>query len=752
MQELIKLVTDFYSNVFLPRLTLAIIVIVLLQPLNIIRITNSLEIYPTSPFFLNQAYAQTSPQLQLGNTKDDACIPGSLPYISLIMNVIHRNQEGSLGNPTSNITKILGNSSHQENNSTTINATSFGIDNDDTIMQNKSIEADAKYYQNFETGAIYWTLDTGAHVVHGDIYSKWNELGLERGFLGFPVSSVMYTQDKDATFVLFEGGAIYLGPLTGAHEIHGLIFEKWKIMGAEGSFLGYPITDEISLSEGRGAISYFQGGAIVFTKEAGTFAVPSEDFTDYFQSNSTQELLVVNETTATETKVNEDIEFEPVFEGIDLPTSMAFLDSEDIVILEKNKGTVKRFVNGSMMKEPLLDVNVATRGERGMLGIAIAKEFRGNDPSVVRDSDNINTSDTKRAEAIIHSQQSSNETRTYVFLYFTEARTKDTGDVCEELLENEVIGNRLYRYELASNGTKLINPKLLLSLPATFSAIHQGGKMLVGPDNNLYLIVGDISNTATRAQNDKDGYNANGSSVIYRITTDGEPARGNPFGDDPFLAKFYAYGIRNGFGLDIDPVTGRIWDTENGENNFDEINMVEPGFNSGWTAIQGLVKNRQNFNFSELADTLSNQSDIRGHYSDPEFVWNQTVGVTDIEFFNSDKLGEKYKNDVFVASIVDENLYRFELNEDRTELVLCGLLADKIANKPTEKEQSVIAHGVGITDIETSPDGYLYLSAIKEYYPDFDGSGTVYKVIPTTNSTSPSEINNNSYQEGLLCD
>jgi aldose sugar dehydrogenase len=274
--------------------------------------------------------------------------------------------------------------------------------------------------------------------------------------------------------------------------------------------------------------------------------------------------------------------------------------------------------------------------------------------------------------------------------------------------------------------------------------------MLVGPNNNLYLIVGDISRTATRAQNDKDGENANGTSVIYRIKIDGEPAGGNPFADDPSLAKFYAYGIRNSFGLDIDSITGHVWDTENGENNFDEINLVEPGFNSGWTAIQGFAKNRQNFNFSELADTLSNKSTIRGVYRDPEFVWNATVGVTDIELFNSDKLGEQYKNDMFVASIVDENLYRFELNENRTELFLCGLLADKIANKPIETEQSVVAHGFGgITDIETSPDGYLYLAAVKEYYPDFDSSGIVYKVIPMANSTSPSEINNDSYQEEL---
>jgi aldose sugar dehydrogenase len=739
----------FYSNMLLSRLvSLAVIVIVLLQLVNIIHITNS-SIYKTSPIFLNRVYAETPPQqLQLENVIGDACIPGSLPYIGLIMNITHQQQKASLGNPTSGITKILDDS-HQENN--TIDTGSYKIGTDAT-KQNRSNEADAKYYQNFTDGAIYWKRDTGAHEVHSSIYNKWKEIGLERSFLGFPLTDVTPTPEKDGAFNLFEGygGAIYWSPLTGAHVIQGSIFEKWKSMGAERSFLGYPITDEMTLPEGKGAISYFQGGAIMWTQETGAFVIHSKDFTDYFQSNNTQELPVINETAAA-TKINKDIIFEPIFEGINFPTSMAFLDPDDILILEKSKGTVKRFVNGSLINEPLLDVNVAYRGERGMLGIAVARDFQGNGSSIISDNDDLSTNGTKRAGPITNFEQSSsNLTKTYVFLYFTESRTKDTGDVCEELLENEVIGNRLYRYELAPNGTKLINPKLLLSLPATFSAIHQGGKMLVGPDNNLYLIVGDTSRTATRAQNDKDGNNANGTSVIYRITIDGEPAQGNPFGDDPSLAKFYAYGIRNSFGLDIDPVTGRVWDTENGEDNFDEINMVEPGFNSGWTTIQGLVKNRGNFSFSELAETLSNKSTIRGVYSDPEFVWNLTVGVTDIEFFNSDKLGQQYKNDMFVASIVDENLYRFELNENRTELLLCGLVADKIANKPIEQEKSVIAHGFGsITDIETSPDGYLYLASIKEYYPEFNSSGTVYKVIPATISTSPSEINNDSHREEL---
>jgi glucose/arabinose dehydrogenase len=62
-----------------------------------------------------------------------------------------------------------------------------------------------------------------------------------------------------------------------------------------------------------------------------------------------------------------------VFQGLQNPTSMAFLGPNDILVLEKDQGTVQRIVNGNMLPQPVLHVNVATEGERGMLGIAIAK-------------------------------------------------------------------------------------------------------------------------------------------------------------------------------------------------------------------------------------------------------------------------------------------------------------------------------------------------------------------------------------------
>src|SRR5919107_5537885 len=119
---------------------------------------------------------------------------------------------------------------------------------------------------------------------------------------------------------------------------------------------------------------------------------------------------------------------EVVVEGLELPTTMAFLGPNDILVLEKEKGTVQRIIDGKILPQPLLDVNVAGSIERCMCGIAISTDTPGH---------------------------------TYVFLYYTEAESTDREDMTDG---KAPLGNRLYRYELVDN--KLVNPKLLLDLPA----------------------------------------------------------------------------------------------------------------------------------------------------------------------------------------------------------------------------------------------------------------------------------------------
>jgi glucose/arabinose dehydrogenase len=409
---------------------------------------------------------------------------------------------------------------------------------------------------------------------------------------------------------------------------------------------------------------------------------------------------------------------EVLFEELEFPTSMAFLGPNDIIVLEKNSGTIQRIVNSTLLPKPLLDVNVANRNERGMLGIDIAKHD-GMDGRT-----------------------------TNVFLYFTESETKDGSDVSEN---EEPLGNRVYRYELF--GDKLINPKLLLDLPAGPGYAHNGGRIVIGPDDNLYVPIGDLWGGSTQAENFKNGTHNDGRAGILRITQDGKHVGNGILGKTNPLNLYYAYGIRNSFGLAFDPLTNSLWDTENGDTYGDEVNYVEPGFNSGWRKIQGFWEGWKRQAQPIVSDPSKDMVDFggKGKYSMPEFSWKVPVGVTAVSFLNSSKLGKLYENDLFVASFHGGNIYHFDLNnEDRTRLELHGLLEDKVANTPQESNELIFASGFGaITDMKMGPDGFLYVLSLGQGGVDCPEAatndcveyssgigGAIFRIVPAYNTSS----------------
>ena len=161
--------------------------------------------------------------------------------------------------------------------------------------------------------------------------------------------------------------------------------------------------------------------------------------------------------------------------------------------------------------------------------------------------------------------------------------------------------------------------------------------------------------------------------------------------------------------MDFDPVSGNLWDTENGPGNGDEINLVLPGFNSGWQQVQGLASMEDSFSESDL-QTFEG----KGHYSDPELVWINTAGPTAVKFLESTELGTTYENDMFVGDIINGTIYRFELNENRSAFVLEGALDDTIANTPEE------AFLTTIENIFTSPELIEHTKFISFIFPPFD--------------------------------
>jgi len=116
---------------------------------------------------------------------------------------------------------------------------------------------------------------------------------------------------------------------------------------------------------------------------------------------------------------------------------------------------------------------------------------------------------------------------------------------------------------------------------------HDGGVITFGPDGKLSVVIGDL-NLNGQLQNFLAGLPPDDTSVVLRLNDDGSTPGDNPFfSQGGNVADYYAYSIRNSFGMVFDPLTGRLWMTENSPDAFDEINMVEPGFNSGWRGSWG---------------------------------------------------------------------------------------------------------------------------------------------------------------------
>lgn len=358
-----------------------------------------------------------------------------------------------------------------------------------------------------------------------------------------------------------------------------------------------------------------------------------------------------------------NLKVESFVSGISLPTSMLFLDENNILVLEKD-GNVRLVSNGMLQAQPLVSLTVDSKNERGLLG----------------------------AERVGES----------VFLYAT-------------VKDGEVI-NRIYKYTLA--GAELTNEEVFMDLPGTPATNHQGGKLAVSNDGYLYSVTGELQRDG-KDQNIVNGPDPDFSGAILKINpNDGSPAPNNPFqGDNPNdpLNWYQAYGIRNSFGLGVDPVTGTLWDTENGAQSYDEINLVSPGFNSGWKLAMG-----------PISDSGITENDLvsfpNSSYKDPILSFIDSFGITDIEFLNSDKLGAEYSNNAFVGDLGYGNLYRFELNDDRTDFNLDSPgLDDRVVDNDDELDSILFGEGFArVTDIKTGPDGFLYVLSFDD--------GAIYRI------------------------
>jgi glucose/arabinose dehydrogenase len=442
--------------------------------------------------------------------------------------------------------------------------------------------------------------------------------------------------------------------------------------------------------------------------------------------------------------------------GLTQPIGIVFLSATEAFVLEKSTGIVKRVINGVVQAAPVLDLAVNSASERGLLSLVLHPNFPATP---------------------------------FAYIRWTQS---STGSDSTSISDVALLGNRLDRF--VWNGSTLTLDRNLLMLrarqtdnlaapghPGTNNSSeagnHNGGVLRFGPDGKLYLFFGDQGRRGWLQNLPNgpfvtdplvdDGFggpapdNAHFSGVILRLNDDGTTPADNPFfaagasiGGEAGanIQRIFSYGHRNGFGMAFDAASGNLWDTENADDAFSELNRIVPGMNGGWIQLAGPLSRIQQFKQIETTQFGSNLQQVRypptriaytaalavarmfmlpgAVYRDPEFSWRYEIGPAGTTFVQGTALGSEYNGTLWIGSATSfqqvggtgGSLYRLRLTADRLHVDTSAdpRLADLVADNNnkydgTESETLLIGRGFGVTpDIEQGPDGNLYVVSITD--------------------------------------
>lgn len=474
--------------------------------------------------------------------------------------------------------------------------------------------------------------------------------------------------------------------------------------------------------------------------------------------------------------------------GLMLPTSVAFLGPDDLLVLEKNTGRVVRVTNG-VAQGAVLDLGVNFASERGLLGIALHPDFPG----------------TPQVFLFWTCRSTTTPTNPFVPDELVGSPANFFAPDTDEILTVPLLGNRVDRFTW--NGSTLTFDRNLINLRAFQHdgaptppdqgdqeqlprGNHNGGVIAFGPDGMLYVYFGDQGRRG-QLQNLPSGPTSTGlgptvpddqfggpepdnahlSGVVLRLDTDGNAPSDNPFfaagaemGGEvgANVQKIFAYGFRNSFGMAFDPLSGRLWEADHGEDAFDEINRVEPGMNSGWIQIQGplsrLFEYRQIETTSLNNETFPNLQQLRwgpenialstpearrrlfmlpgARYRNPALSFKHVIPPGGLGFVRGTGLGDEYEGTMFwglAIPIEGGALFRARLNGGRSRIqpddrrLRDGVVDNLTFNDLTETESLLIGRDFGVvTDIETGPNGNLYVVSLSKgaIFEIFRNSGT----------------------------
>jgi aldose sugar dehydrogenase len=214
----------------------------------------------------------------------------------------------------------------------------------------------------------------------------------------------------------------------------------------------------------------------------------------------------------------------PVVTGLDFPAGFTFAPDGRIFYGERYTGEI-RIYNPSNGSNTLFFTipNISTQGEQGLLGIALHPNYP-NTP--------------------------------VVYAYATRTRPS---------LQNQIIAMR----DTGGTGSR---PRIIWAGDTVAGNYHDGGRIEFGPDRQLYAVVGEGHDSANAQDLTND------AGKILRMTPAGAIPPDNPIPG----SRIWIYGLRNSFGFNFDPLTNNLWETENGPECNDELNLILKGANDGW--------------------------------------------------------------------------------------------------------------------------------------------------------------------------
>lgn len=329
----------------------------------------------------------------------------------------------------------------------------------------------------------------------------------------------------------------------------------------------------------------------------------------------------------------------PVATGLQVPAGFTFSPKGQIWYVEKETGEVRILSQGTGADRLFFTItNVDGQGERGALGIALHPRWPAK-PSV--------------------------------YVYVTRT---DHGTLVNELLR------------IRSSHGQGTGYRVLFRWPVSSATNHNGGRILFGPDGKLWIVIGENANPAYSQMK------ANLRGKVLRIDPDGSVPKDNPFG-----TRIWSYGHRNSFGMAFDPVTGRLWETENGPSCNDEINLIRKGGNFAWGPNQSC---------GSLAAPHDTNRDGPTPRLLPKTYFLTTIGITGAAFCHGCGLGSALSDDLLFGDVNTEQIRAVDLDAART-----GFDASP---------RVLLAAGTPIYSMEVSPKGRIYVS----------GPGGIYRLVP----------------------